>query len=86
MEGLKFDRGYISPYFINISKGNKVEFQKPLILLSDKKISSVQQIVPVMELANTQRRPLVVIAEDIEGEALTTMVLNRSELYSIFCA
>ena len=74
---MKFDRGYISPYFINVVKGNKVEFQKPLILFSEKKISSVQQIVPVMELANTQRRPLVIIAEDVEGEALTTMVLNR---------
>ena len=52
---MKFDRGYISPYFINVAKGNKVEFQKPIILFSEKKITSVQQIVPVMELANTQR-------------------------------
>ena len=74
---MKFDRGYISPYFINVAKGNKVEFQKPIILFSEKKITSVQQIVPVMELANTQRRPLVIVAEDVEGEALTTMVLNR---------
>ena len=77
VEGMKFDRGYISPYFINVTKGNKVEFQNPMILFSEKKITSVQQIVPAMEMANTQRRPLVVVAEEIEGEALTTMVLNR---------
>uniref|UniRef100_A0A2K6KYM9 60 kDa heat shock protein, mitochondrial n=1 Tax=Rhinopithecus bieti TaxID=61621 RepID=A0A2K6KYM9_RHIBE len=67
IEGMKFDRGYISPYFINISKGQKCEFQDAYVLLSEKKISSVQSIVP----------PLVIIAEDVDGEALSTLILNR---------
>uniref|UniRef100_A0A023FWU2 Heat shock protein 60 n=2 Tax=Amblyomma TaxID=6942 RepID=A0A023FWU2_AMBPA len=77
IEGMKFDRGYISPYFINTAKGAKVEFQDALLLLSEKKISSVQSIIPALELANTQRRPLVIVAEDVDGEALSTLVLNR---------
>lgn len=77
IEGMKFDRGYISPYFINTSKGAKVEFQDALLLLSEKKISSVQSIIPALELANAQRRPLVIVAEDVDGEALSTLVLNR---------
>uniref|UniRef100_A0A8C9I885 60 kDa heat shock protein, mitochondrial n=1 Tax=Piliocolobus tephrosceles TaxID=591936 RepID=A0A8C9I885_9PRIM len=67
IEGMKFDRGYISPYFINTSKGQKCEFQDDYVLLSEKKISSVQSIVPL----------LVIIAEDVDGEALSTLVLNR---------
>uniref|UniRef100_A0A0N5APW7 Heat shock protein 60 n=1 Tax=Syphacia muris TaxID=451379 RepID=A0A0N5APW7_9BILA len=77
IEGMKFDRGYISPYFINTAKGAKVEFEKSLILFSEKKISQVQDIVPALELANKRRQPLVIIAEDVDGEALTTLVLNR---------
>ncbi|XP_077513431.1 heat shock protein 60A-like [Amblyomma americanum] len=77
IEGMKFDRGYISPYFINTAKGAKVEFQDALLLLSEKKISSVQSIIPALELANSQRRPLVIVAEDVDGEALSTLVLNR---------
>uniref|UniRef100_A0A915ED52 Heat shock protein 60 n=1 Tax=Ditylenchus dipsaci TaxID=166011 RepID=A0A915ED52_9BILA len=77
IEGLKFDRGYISPYFINSAKGAKVEFEKCLLLLSEKKISQIQDIVPALELANKYRKPLVIIAEDVDGEALTTLVLNR---------
>ncbi|CAH6784741.1 LOC106021236 [Phodopus roborovskii] len=65
IEGMKFDRGYISPYLINTSKGQKCEFQDAYVLLSEKKISSVQSI------------PLVIIAEDVDGEALSTLVLNR---------
>lgn len=80
IEGMKFDRGYISPYFINSSKGAKVEFQDALILLSEKKISSVQSIIPALELANSQRKPLVIIAEDIDGEALSTLVVNRLKI------
>lgn len=77
IEGMKFDRGYISPYFINTTKGAKVEFQDCLVLLSEKKISSVQSIIPALELANTQRKPLLIIAEDVDGEALSTLVVNR---------
>ncbi|CAJ0949801.1 unnamed protein product [Ranitomeya imitator] len=78
IEGMKFDRGYISPYFINTSKGQKCEFQDAYILLSEKKISSVQSIVPALEIANAHRKPLVIIAEDVDGEALSTLVLNSS--------
>uniref|UniRef100_A0A673XXW7 60 kDa heat shock protein, mitochondrial n=1 Tax=Salmo trutta TaxID=8032 RepID=A0A673XXW7_SALTR len=78
IEGLKFDRGYISPYFINTAKGQKCEFQDAYVLLSEKKISSVQSIVPALELANQHRKPLVIVAEDVDGEALSTLVLNRS--------
>ncbi|KAL4662369.1 hypothetical protein H8957_014715 [Semnopithecus entellus] len=77
IEGMKFDRGYISPYFINTSKGQKCEFQDAYVLLSEKKISSVQSIVPALEIANAHRKPLVIIAEDVDGEALSTLVLNR---------
>ncbi|XP_066541983.1 60 kDa heat shock protein, mitochondrial [Hoplias malabaricus] len=77
IEGLKFDRGYISPYFINTAKGQKCEFQDAYLLLSEKKISSVQSIVPALELANQHRKPLVIVAEDVDGEALSTLVLNR---------
>lgn len=77
IEGMKFDRGYISPYFVNTTKGAKVEYQDALLLLSEKKISSVQSIVPALELANAQRKPLIIIAEDVDGEALTTLVVNR---------
>ncbi|XP_062908006.1 60 kDa heat shock protein, mitochondrial isoform X2 [Mobula hypostoma] len=77
IEGMKFDRGYISPYFINTAKGQKCEFQDAYVLLSEKKISNVQSIVPALEIANTHRKPLVIVAEDIDGEALSTLVLNR---------
>uniref|UniRef100_A0A915PZB8 Heat shock protein 60 n=1 Tax=Setaria digitata TaxID=48799 RepID=A0A915PZB8_9BILA len=77
IEGMKFDRGYISPYFINTTKGAKVEFEKCLLLFSEKKISQVQDIVPALELANKYRKPIVIVAEDVDGEALTTLVLNR---------
>ncbi|XP_011860863.1 PREDICTED: 60 kDa heat shock protein, mitochondrial-like isoform X2 [Vollenhovia emeryi] len=80
IEGMKFDRGYISPYFINSSKGAKVEFQDALLLFSEKKISSVQSIIPALELANSQRKPLVIIAEDVDGEALSTLVVNRLKI------
>ncbi|KAJ8972334.1 hypothetical protein NQ317_007525 [Molorchus minor] len=77
IEGMKFDRGYISPYFVNTTKGAKVEYQDALVLFSEKKISSVQSIVPALELANSQRKPLIIVAEDVDGEALTTLVVNR---------
>ncbi|XP_032813274.1 60 kDa heat shock protein, mitochondrial [Petromyzon marinus] len=86
IEGLKFDRGYISPYFINSAKGQKCEFQDAFLLISEKKISSVQSIVPALELANAQRKPLVIIAEDVDGEALSTLVLNRLKVGLQVCA
>lgn len=76
-EGMRFDRGYISPYFITDAKSSKVEFEKPLILLSEKKISSIQEILPALELSNQSRKPLLIIAEDIDGEALAACILNK---------
>lgn len=80
IEGLKFDRGYISPYFINSGKGAKVEYQDAFVLISEKKISSIQSIIPALELANAQRKPLIIIAEDVESEALSTLVVNRLKI------
>nr|DAC76704.1 TPA_inf: glomalin [Diversispora epigaea] len=76
-EGMKFDRGYISPYFITDAKAQKVELEKPLIVLSEKKISVLQDILPALESSAQQRRPLLIIAEDIEGEALAACILNK---------
>ncbi|EPY52490.1 hsp60-like protein [Schizosaccharomyces cryophilus OY26] len=76
-EGMKFDRGYISPYFMTDVKSQKVEFENPLLLLSEKKISAVQDILPALELSAQQRRPLVIIAEDVDGEALAACILNK---------
>uniref|UniRef100_A0A8C9AEX8 60 kDa heat shock protein, mitochondrial n=1 Tax=Prolemur simus TaxID=1328070 RepID=A0A8C9AEX8_PROSS len=77
IEGMKFDRRYISPYFINTSKDQKCEFQDAYVLLSEKKISSVKSIVPALEIASAHCKPLVIIAEDVDGEALSTLILNR---------
>lgn len=76
-EGMKFDRGFISPYFITNTKTGKVEFENPLILLSEKKISLIQDILPSLELSNQTRRPLLILAEDIDGEALAACILNK---------
>ncbi|RKP25202.1 chaperonin Cpn60/TCP-1 family [Syncephalis pseudoplumigaleata] len=76
-EGMRFDRGYISPYFITDAKNQKVEFENPIIVLSEKKISALQDILPAMETAATQRRPLLIIAEDVDGEALAACILNK---------
>ncbi|EGV61969.1 chaperonin [Yamadazyma tenuis] len=76
-EGMRFDRGFISPYFITDTKSGKVEFENPLVLLSEKKISSIQDILPSLELSNQHRRPLLILAEDIDGEALAACILNK---------
>ncbi|KAJ2698905.1 chaperonin, partial [Coemansia sp. IMI 203386] len=76
-EGMRFDRGYISPYFITDTKTQKVEFENPLILLSEKKVSLLQDILPALETAAKQRRPLLIIAEDLDGEALAACILNK---------
>jgi chaperonin GroEL len=73
-EGMRFDRGFISPYFVTDVKSQKVEFEKPLILLSEKKISLLQDILPSLEAAAQARRPLVIIAEDVDGEALAACI------------
>lgn len=76
-EGMRFDRGFISPYFITDTKSGKVEFENPLILLSEKKILSIQDVIPALEISNKLRRPLVIIAEDVDGEALAACILNK---------
>ncbi|KAI9223653.1 heat shock protein 60 precursor (antigen HIS-62) [Blastocladiella britannica] len=76
-EGMRFDRGFISPYFITDVKAQKVEFEKPLILLSEKKLSLIQDILPALEAAAQSRRPLLIVAEDIDGEALAACILNK---------
>ncbi|MCU0328225.1 MAG: chaperonin GroEL [Chitinophagales bacterium] len=77
VEGMQFDRGYISPYFVTNTEKMEAELDNPYILITDKKISSMREIVPVLEKTLQTGRPLLIIAEDIEGEALTTLVLNR---------
>lgn len=77
VEGLKWDRGYISPYFVTDAKTSKVEFQNASILLCDKKISSVQQVLPFLESCMQAQKPLLIVAEDVESEALATLVVNK---------
>lgn len=77
VEGLKWDRGYISHYFVTDPKTSKVEFENALVLLADKKISSVQSILHYLEHAMQSGRPLVIVAEDVESEALATLVVNK---------
>ncbi|KAF6746437.1 chaperonin Cpn60/TCP-1 family [Ephemerocybe angulata] len=76
-EGMHFDRGFISSYFVIDVKAPKVEFEKPLILLSERKISLLQDILPALEAAALSRRPLLIIAEDVDGEALAACILNK---------
>jgi chaperonin GroEL len=77
VDGMQFDRGYLSPYFINQQQSQTVEFEKPLILLCDKKISNIRELIPLLETISKAGRPLIVVAEDLEGEALATLVVNN---------
>ena len=77
VEGMQFDRGYLSPYFVTNSEKMIAELENPYILLSEKKISNLKDILPILEAVNKSSRPLLLIAEDIEGEALSTLVVNR---------
>ena len=77
VEGMQFDRGYLSPYFINSAESQSVELDNPLILLHDKKVSNIRELLPVLESVAKAGRPLLIIAEDIEGEALATLVVNN---------
>jgi chaperonin GroEL len=76
VEGMQFDRGYLSPYFINNQQSQKAELEDPYILLHDKKISNVRDLLPVLEAVAKAGKPLLIVAEDIEGEALATLVVN----------
>jgi chaperonin GroEL len=77
VEGMQFDRGYLSPYFINNQESMSVELDAPFILLVDKKISNIRDLLPTLEAVAKASRPLLIIAEDIEGEALATLVVNN---------
>ena len=77
VEGMQFDRGYLSPYFINNSEKMTVELDHPFILLFDQKISNLKDLLPVLEQVQKSSRPLLIIAEDVEGEALATLVVNK---------
>ncbi len=76
VEGMQFDRGYLSPYFINKQESMSVELDDPMILIYDKKISNIRDMLPVLEGVAKAGRPLLIIAEDVEGEALATLVVN----------
>src|SRR5690625_3230717 len=77
VEGMQFDRGYLSPYFINNQEKMVVELDEPHILLVDKKISNIRELLPVLEGVAKSGKPLLIIAEDVEGEALATLVVNN---------
>jgi len=77
VEGMQFDRGYLSPYFINNQANQTSELEKPYVLLVDKKISNIRELLPVLEGVAKSGRPLLVVAEDVEGEALATLVVNN---------
>ncbi len=77
VEGMQFDRGYLSPYFVTDAEKMQVELEEPLILLHDKKVSSMKDLVPLLEEVARSAKPLVILAEDVEGEALATLVVNK---------
>jgi len=77
VEGMQFDRGYLSPYFINTQQNQTAELEKPYVLLVDKKISNIREMLPLLEGVAKAGRPLLVVAEDVEGEALATLVVNN---------
>ncbi len=77
VEGMQFDRGYISPYFVTDTEAMEVDFENPLILIHDKKISAIKDLLPILEKGVQAGKPLLIIAEDIDSEALTTLVVNR---------
>jgi len=77
VEGMQFDRGYLSPYFITNAEKMEADLEEPLILLFEKKLSSLQPLLPVLEAVVQSGRPLLIIAEDVEGEALATLVVNK---------
>ncbi|KNB22341.1 molecular chaperone GroEL, partial [Salmonella enterica subsp. enterica serovar Typhimurium] len=77
VEGMQFDRGYLSPYFINTPEKQVAVLENPYVLLFDKKVSNIRDLLPVLEQVAKAGRPLLIIAEDVEGEALATLVVNN---------
>ena len=86
VEGMQFDRGYISPYFVTNTEKMEVEMEKPYILIHDKKISNLKELLPILEPAVQSGRPLLIIAEDVDSDALTTLVVNRLRAQLKICA
>jgi len=86
VEGMKFDRGYISPFFVTDTRKQIVEYENPVLLFSEKKISTGSALVPIMEQCHNAHLPLIIIAEDVDGEALSTLLLNRLRLNLRVCA
>src|SRR3546814_7348893 len=77
VEGMQFDRGYLSPYFVTSPEKMIVELEEPYILIHEKKLSGLQALIPVLEKVVQSGKPLLIIAEDVEGEALATLVVNK---------
>src|SRR3546814_2746685 len=77
VEGMQFDRGYLSPYFVTNAEKLKVELEDPYILIHEKKLSNLQALIPLLEQVVQSGRPLLIIAEDVEGEAMDTLVGNK---------
>jgi chaperonin GroEL len=86
VQGMQFDRGYLSPHFVNNQEAVTCEFENPFILIYEEKISNVKSLIPLLEWAAKQKDPLVIIAEDIEGEALATLVYNKLKSVLRVCA
>jgi len=86
VEGMQFDRGYLSPYFVNDQTTMSAELEEPLILLFDKKISNIRELLPILEAVAKSSKPLLIVAEDIEGEALATLVVNSMRGIVKVCA
>jgi len=86
VEGMQFDRGYLSPYFVNDQATMSAELEEPLILLFDKKISNIRELLPILEAVAKSGKPLLIVAEDIEGEALATLVVNSMRGIVKVCA
>ena len=86
VEGMQFDRGYISPYFVTNTEKMEVDMEKPYILIYDKKLSNLKELLPILEPAVQSGRPLLIIAEDVDSEALTTLVVNRLRAQLKICA
>src|SRR4026207_272184 len=77
VEGMQFDRGYLSPYFVTNAEKMRVELEDPYILIHEKKLGNLQAMLPVLEAVVQSGKPLLIIAEDVEGEALATLVVNK---------
>src|SRR5262249_25637187 len=86
VEGMQFDKGYISPYFINKPEEMRCELEDCLILIYEKKLSSIRDLIPLLEQVHQAGRPLLIVAEDVEGEALASLVVNKLQGIRHVCA